>query len=149
MSSIIALIGFGEAGETFARAGGWTAQIYDQLAARRLAAGALARDSAADALANAALVLSLVTADQALIAAQDTSAHYFWGMARNFDVADQGFTALFKAQQGDVFAEDVEVHEAQQRAITAHPHLRLNAYNIEQGGVRARQIINRQIEGRS
>ena len=75
----------------------------------------------------------------------ETSTHYFWGMARNFDIEDQGFTALFKAQQGGVFAEDVEVLEAQQRAIAANPQLKLNAYNIDQGGVRARQIINRLI----
>lgn len=75
----------------------------------------------------------------------ETSTHYFWGMARNFDIEDQGFTALFKAQQGGVFAEDVEVLEAQERAIAANPHLKLNAYNIDQGGVRARQIINRLI----
>lgn len=75
----------------------------------------------------------------------ETQTHYFWGMARNFDVADQGFTARFKAQQGGVFAEDVEVLEAQQRSITANPELKLSAYNIDQGGVRARQIIKRLI----
>lgn len=73
----------------------------------------------------------------------ETATHYFWGMARSFDIADQGFTARFKRQQGGVFAEDVEILEAQQRAIAANPDLRLNAYSIDQGGVRARQIIAR------
>jgi len=73
----------------------------------------------------------------------ETSTHYFWGMARNFDVADVGFTARFKAQQGGVFMEDVEVLEAQQRSIAANPGMKLMAYNIDQGGVRARQIIKR------
>ena len=75
----------------------------------------------------------------------ETSSHYFWGMARNFDVNDAGFTARFRQQQSAVFAQDVEVLEAQQRAILANPDLRLNAYNIDQGGVRARQIITRLI----
>ncbi|MBO9714562.1 aromatic ring-hydroxylating dioxygenase subunit alpha [Sphingomonas sp.] len=75
----------------------------------------------------------------------ETSMHYFWGMARSFDVADTGFTARFKQQQGGVFAEDKEILEAQQRAILANPGLKLNAYSIDQGGVRARQIITRLI----
>jgi vanillate O-demethylase monooxygenase subunit len=81
--------------------------------------------------------------------ASETSTHYFWGMARNFDIADLGFTARFKAQQGGVFMEDVEVLEAQQRSIAANPDLNLMAYNIDQGGTRARQIIKRLAEARA
>ncbi|HEY5712018.1 MAG TPA: aromatic ring-hydroxylating dioxygenase subunit alpha [Allosphingosinicella sp.] len=77
----------------------------------------------------------------------ETGTHYFWGMARDFDVGDQGFTARFKAQQAKVFAEDVEILEAQQRSIAANPGMKLNAYNIDQGGVRARQIIARLMAG--
>ncbi|MDF7776136.1 aromatic ring-hydroxylating dioxygenase subunit alpha [Sphingomonas sp. AOB5] len=76
----------------------------------------------------------------------ETSTHYFWGMARNFDINDTGFTARFKAQQGQVFDEDVEVLEAQQRSIDANPDLKLRAYSIDQGGVRARRIIDRLIK---
>jgi phenylpropionate dioxygenase-like ring-hydroxylating dioxygenase large terminal subunit len=72
-----------------------------------------------------------------------TSTHYFWGMARNFDVDDQGFTARFKRQQGGVFLEDVEVLQAQQRSITNNPDLKLKAFGIDAGSVRARQIIDR------
>ena len=72
-----------------------------------------------------------------------TTSHYFWGMARNFDIDDPGFTARFKAQQGGVFLEDVEVLEAQQRSIEANPDMKLRAYSIDQGGVRARRIIER------
>ncbi|WP_062731604.1 aromatic ring-hydroxylating dioxygenase subunit alpha [Sphingobium abikonense] len=78
----------------------------------------------------------------------ETSHHYFWGMARNFDVDDAGFTARFKAQQGGVFAEDRVILEAQQAAILANPGMKLNAYRIDEGGVRARQIIARQIRAR-
>lgn len=81
----------------------------------------------------------------ALTPQDETHTHYFWGMARNFDVSDAGFTARFKAQQGGVFAEDVEVLEAQQRSIAANPHMKLRAYSIDQGGMRARQVIDRLI----
>ncbi len=73
----------------------------------------------------------------------ETSHHYFWGMARNFDLADTGFTARVKHQQGGIFAEDAELLEAQQRAIDANPDLSLSAYRIDEGGVRARQQITR------
>lgn len=75
----------------------------------------------------------------------ETSMHYFWGMARSFDVDDTGFTARFKRQQSSVFAEDKDILEAQQRAILANPGMKLAAYSIDQGGVRARQIIKRLI----
>lgn len=75
--------------------------------------------------------------------------HYFWGMARNFDLDDQGFTARFRAQQGGVFSEDKEILEAQQRSINANADLKLNAYSIDQGGVKARMMINKAIRGRS
>lgn len=78
----------------------------------------------------------------------EDSHHYFWGMARNFDLEDTGFTARFKKQQGGVFAEDAEILEAQQKAIRANPDLNLAAYRIDEGGVRSRQLIARTIKGR-
>ena len=73
------------------------------------------------------------------------STHYFWGMARNFDIDDAGFTARFRTQQGQVFAEDVEVLEAQQKSIAANPDMKLRGYSIDLGSVRARAIITRLI----
>jgi vanillate O-demethylase monooxygenase subunit len=70
-------------------------------------------------------------------------------MARNFETTDLGFTARFKKQQGQVFAEDKEILEAQQRAIHANPSMRLAAYRIDEGGVRARQLISRSIKSAS
>lgn len=75
MTCDISLIGFGEAGETFARAAVWGARAggYDLLPARRAAlaaTGASAAERASEALGSAPLVLSLVTADQALAAAE-------------------------------------------------------------------------------
>jgi len=76
MTCDIALIGFGEAGWTFAKAGEWRTRAcgWDRIPARREAmaeAGLVLAESPADALSGALLVLSLVTADQALAAAQD------------------------------------------------------------------------------
>lgn len=76
----------------------------------------------------------------------ETSTHYFWGMARNFATDDAGFTARFKRQQGGVFAEDLEILEAQQKSIASNPGHRLMGYNIDEGGVRARQIISRKMK---
>lgn len=84
MTCDVALIGFGEAGSTFARAAGWEerARAWDVLPARRAAmaeAGVIAASSAAEALAGVPLVLSLVTADQALPAAQGYAASLMSG----------------------------------------------------------------------
>lgn len=73
----------------------------------------------------------------------ESASHYFWGMARNFDVLDTGFTARFKHQQGGVFAEDVEILEAQQRSIDRNPDRKLRAFNIDRGGMKARVVIER------
>jgi len=73
---LVALIGFGEAGESFARASGWQGETraWDIKPERRAAMADAAVEAGADAaatLADRAFVLSLVTADQALAAARD------------------------------------------------------------------------------
>ena len=72
----VALIGFGEAGESFARAPGWRGETraWDLLPERREAmagCGVETGEDAASALADRAFLLSLVTADAALAAARD------------------------------------------------------------------------------
>ena len=71
----IAMIGFGEAGATFAKAARWgvRARAFDIADNRRpvmAALGVIPCQTPAEALAGAFLVLSLVTADQALAAAR-------------------------------------------------------------------------------
>lgn len=86
MQDRIALIGFGEAGSTFARAGGWEAgaRVFDRktdsgdaaaMRERYAEAGVDGAASLAEALADRPLVLSLVTADQALAAAEAAAPH--------------------------------------------------------------------------
>ena len=76
MAAQFALVGFGEAGSTFARSAGWhnEARAYDIDPARTLAmqeCGVTACRELPEALRGTDLVLSLVTAGQALAAAQE------------------------------------------------------------------------------
>ena len=85
MTRPLTLIGFGEAGACFARAGGWRgdARVYDKLTDAPATRDATLRhydeaevagtDSLAEALTDADLIISLVTADAALAVA-DASA---------------------------------------------------------------------------
>jgi vanillate O-demethylase monooxygenase subunit len=73
----------------------------------------------------------------------ETTTHYFWGMARSFDIHDAGVTGRMKAQQSAVFDEDVEVLELQQRSIAANPDMRLRSLSIDAGGAHARRILDR------
>src|SRR5690606_33288765 len=71
----VALIGFGEAGEKFARAGDWRGRVrgWDIKPERRAAMAACGVETAQDAsgaLGNAGIAISLVTADAALDAAR-------------------------------------------------------------------------------
>ncbi|MHA6720786.1 DUF1932 domain-containing protein [Sphingomonas sp. RS6] len=86
MTDTIAMIGFGEAGATFARAGGWeaSARVFDRktdtddaaaMRDRYADAGVEGAATLAAALAGRPLVLSLVTADQALAAAEAAAPH--------------------------------------------------------------------------
>tara|TARA_R110000772_G_scaffold15072_30_gene43406 strand:+ start:6222 stop:7247 length:1026 start_codon:yes stop_codon:yes gene_type:complete len=79
----------------------------------------------------------------------EENCHYFWGMARDFRVDDPGFGARFRQQQNGVFDEDIVILEAQQKSLAANPHLSMQSYNIDQGGVRARQMISKIIKSES
>jgi len=86
MSPRIALIGFGEAGRTFAGAAGWreSARVFDlkttsaatadAMRAAYAAAGVTGCETLGEALDGAAIILSLVTADQTPVAAQAAAA---------------------------------------------------------------------------
>ena len=76
----VALIGFGEAGESFAGAGDWHGRctgwdVLEHRRARMGEAGVIPAATAAEALAQAHCVISLVTADAALDAARSYAAH--------------------------------------------------------------------------
>lgn len=87
MTEALTLIGFGEAGRTFAAAAGWKnrASVFDSKtdapSTRCLMLAAFKQaeitgcDSLVDALLDAPAVLSLVTADQSIAAAEQTAAY--------------------------------------------------------------------------
>lgn len=76
----------------------------------------------------------------------ETSCHYFWGMARNFDTDDQSVTERIKVGQDTIFNEDIEVLERQQKSIADNQDLPLRVLNIDSGGAHARRIIERLIK---
>lgn len=83
----VTLIGYGEAGRTFARAAGWEhqARAFDvktdapqtrsAMLADYDADGVMAYENPGDALDASDIILSLVTADQALVAAKNAAQH--------------------------------------------------------------------------
>lgn len=97
METALTLIGYGEAGQTFARAGGWEQQTrvfdikVDDLHLRDSVLAAFEADNVSGvanlngAVAGSLIILSLVTADQALIAAKN-AAHHMAPGALYFDM---------------------------------------------------------------
>src|SRR5207253_10717938 len=76
----------------------------------------------------------------------ETSIWYFWGMARNFKADDAQLTETIREGQGKIFAEDLEMLEAQQRNILANPERKLLKLNIDAGGVQARRVLDRLLQ---
>jgi len=77
----------------------------------------------------------------------ETTCWYFWGAARKAGDGDHRTgTDRTKTVQGRVFMQDVEVLEAQQKSILANPDMKLQAYNIDAGGVRSRLLLQRLIK---
>ncbi|RMS53630.1 Vanillate monooxygenase, oxygenase subunit [Pseudomonas amygdali pv. photiniae] len=75
----------------------------------------------------------------------DTSIWYFWGMARNFNPADEQLTATIREGQRKIFSEDLEMLERQQQNLLQHPQRNLLKLNIDAGGVQSRKILERLI----
>ena len=73
----------------------------------------------------------------------ETTTWYHWGMARDFEIHDHGLTQRIRRAQADVFAEDIDVLEAQQENMSRRPDRYLANFNIDEGGVRARRLIRK------
>ncbi|GAC06431.1 aromatic ring-hydroxylating oxygenase subunit alpha [Paraglaciecola chathamensis] len=76
----------------------------------------------------------------------ETSIWYFWGMARNFRPEDEALTDQIREGQGQIFSEDLEMLERQQRNLLAYPDRNLLKLNIDTGGVKSRRILDRIIK---
>jgi len=73
----------------------------------------------------------------------ETSIWYFWGMARQFKPDDDSLTDQIRQGQGQIFTEDLEMLESQQKNLLAYPERNLLKLNIDTGGVQSRRIIER------
>lgn len=93
-------------------------------------------DAPADAKASS-IVVDFITPET------ETSIWYFWGMARNFNPQDEALTEKIREGQGQIFSEDLEMLESQQRNLLRYPDRRLLMLNIDGGGVQARRVIDR------
>ncbi len=76
----------------------------------------------------------------------ETTMWYFWGMARNFNVADEALTERIRQIQSEVFTEDLEVLERQQENLGEQPDRKLLMLDIDAGGVQSRRVIARLIQ---
>ncbi|MGI1678872.1 MAG: aromatic ring-hydroxylating dioxygenase subunit alpha [Cellvibrionaceae bacterium] len=105
-------------------------------------AGNGAQDAPADQRVSA-IVVDLITPET------ETTCHYFWGMARNFNVSNQQLTKEMREAQGKIFAEDLDILESQQENLLRNPDRRLIPLNIDAGGVYARRKITKIIKQES
>lgn len=78
-------------------------------------------------------------------ATRDTT-HYFWAIARNYHLRDQGITTRLREGVAKVFTEDQAMITAQQRALDADPGHEFYNLNIDAGGMWARRAIDAMID---
>jgi phenylpropionate dioxygenase-like ring-hydroxylating dioxygenase large terminal subunit len=73
----------------------------------------------------------------------ETTSHYFWGQAHDWDVRNKALTDMLVDQITTAFLEDVAVFEAQQRNITLLPNAPQVDINADSGVIQARRILDR------
>jgi vanillate O-demethylase monooxygenase subunit len=73
----------------------------------------------------------------------ETSSHYFWGQAHDFDYDIPPVTDRIFEQIHTAFLQDVEVLDAQQRNLeTFAPQVQIDI-NADAGTIQARRVIER------
>ena len=75
----------------------------------------------------------------------DTTCHYFWGWARNWELNSQARTHRIREAVAGVFREDELILEAQQQAILENPDHVFYNLSIDAGSMWARRLIDRMI----
>jgi len=73
----------------------------------------------------------------------ETTSHYFWGQAHDFDVNNPEMTEKVFQQIKTAFLEDVAVFTAQQSSMDLHPNAPQVDINADSGVIQARRIIDR------
>ncbi len=72
----------------------------------------------------------------------ETTTHYFWGLARNFN-RDPKLDPVFRQKVADIFEEDKGAVEAVQRVMDANPGRSVININADTGHVLARRMVER------
>lgn len=67
---------------------------------------------------------------------------YFWGMAFDFQQDDAALNERIRQGQQTIFAQDLEILEAQQRNLAGFPGRRLMNLDIDKGGLHSSRIID-------
>jgi phenylpropionate dioxygenase-like ring-hydroxylating dioxygenase large terminal subunit len=73
----------------------------------------------------------------------ETTSHYFWGQAHDWDIHNRATTDMLVEQITTAFREDVAVLEAQQRNMTIQPGAAQVDINADNGLIQARRILDR------
>jgi vanillate O-demethylase monooxygenase subunit len=73
----------------------------------------------------------------------ETSCHYFWRNARNYDIGNAELTKFLCGATTRAFDEDKVMLEAAQRIIDLDPDAAQTDVNGDAGGLQARRIVDR------
>jgi vanillate O-demethylase monooxygenase subunit len=73
----------------------------------------------------------------------ESTSHYFWGQAHDFDVGNPRTTEMIIEQIRTAFHEDVAVFEAQQRNLEVIPNPPQADINADAGVIQARRTLDR------
>jgi vanillate O-demethylase monooxygenase subunit len=73
----------------------------------------------------------------------ETTTHYFWGQAHDFQPDNKEMTERIFQQIQTAFYEDVAIFQGQQRRMSQMPGASQVDINADSGGIQARRIIDR------
>ncbi len=73
----------------------------------------------------------------------ESTSHYFWATARDFDVDNEDLTKFMFAETEKAFLQDKDILEAQQRCIDLDPSAPTVDVGGDAGGLAARAIVDR------
>ena len=73
----------------------------------------------------------------------ETTTHYFWAQAHDFEPRNAEMTEKVFQQIKTAFLQDVEVFTAQQKNIELDPDAPTIDINADSGGIQARRIVDR------
>jgi vanillate O-demethylase monooxygenase subunit len=119
----------------------WHTSYYTPPGSIVIANGSMPAGCTDRSLAKERRVLNLVTPETA------TSSHYFWGVARKYDVHNPELDAFMLAEIARTFDQDKVMLEAQQRAIGTDPDPSFPvSIKIDAGPIQGRRLLQAMLE---